>query len=408
MPPSKKLFEITDGMMEDFMDKNPDLTSIELQNEFEKEFNKGENPLYKGRLNKVAFLKKWRLVSKARKFMEKNADQQANQYQFLRDLPYYPQRSAEWFKMRENCVTASSWGQALGFVPYKGSSPKDLIRSKVAPETMPPFDDRYTKWGVKYEEVATRMYEYKVGIRVEEFSLVVHPKYEYLGASPDGIRVDGVMLEIKCPPKREITGIPPYYYWIQMQGQLEVCDLEKCDFLECKITEFDTEEEFWLSENEMKGVVSNFVDADGKESFGYYVIPFNADGLDNWITEEQKKPNFHSLSFWQIEKYSCVPVYRDRDWFEETLPKLKEFWDLVIHHREVGLDDSFFTKKEIEERYEKERVKMTVAEIKDAIENKYGGDINAVYADPDVSQDVIQFIESGSYISNEEMSSVWN
>ena len=407
MAPSKKLFEITDGMMCDLMDKFPDMTALELQNEFEKEFNSGQNPLYKGRLDKVAFLKKWKLVSRGRKFMIKNADQQAEQYKYLRALPYYPQRSAEWFKMRENCVTASSWGQALGFVPYKGSSPKDLIRAKVAPETMPPFDDRYTRWGVKYEEVATRMYEYKVGIPVEEFSLVVHPKYDFMGASPDGIRTDGVMLEIKCPPKREITGIPPYYYWIQMQGQLEVCDLELCDFLECKITEFDNEDEFWLSENEMKGIVSNFVDADGKESFGYYVIPFKEDGMEEWIKQEQGKPNFHSLSFWQIEKYSCVPVYRDREWFSETFPKLKEFWDKVLYHRENGLDDTFFTKKELEEKYERERKKMSVEEILDTIANKYGGDISAVYDDADVDQDVIMYIESGSYIPEEEKSNIW-
>ena len=44
---------------------------------------------------------------------------------------------------------------------------------------------------------------------------------EYLAASPDGITPDGVMLEIKCPLSREIKGIPPIYYWQQMQQQLD-------------------------------------------------------------------------------------------------------------------------------------------------------------------------------------------
>lgn len=400
----RKQFEITDGMMVNLIDMYPDMTAIELQKEFEKE----EGNLYLGKLDKVFFLKKWRVVSRGLRNIVKNADDLAKQFEYLRALPYFPQRSPEWFKMRENCVSASSWGQALGFVHYANSSPKDLIRGKVAPETLPPFDDTYTRWGVKYEEVATRTYEAKVGIRVEEFSLVVHPEYDFLGASPDGIRPDGVMLEIKCPPKREITGIPPYYYWIQMQGQLEVCNLEKCDFLECKITEFQNEDDFWLCENEMKGVVSNFLDKDGKITYGYYTIPFKKEGLNEWIENEKLKENFHSISYWQIEKYSCVPVFRDREWFAETLPKLKEFWEKVLYHREHGLDDSFFTKKELEERYECERKKLSMNEILDIIENRFGGNISAIYEANDVPIDVLIYLESGSYISKEERSSIWS
>ena len=38
------------------------------------------------------------------------------------------------------------------------------------------------------------------------------------------------MLEIKCPTKRPITGFIPEYYHYQVQGQLEVCNLNYCDF----------------------------------------------------------------------------------------------------------------------------------------------------------------------------------
>lgn len=399
--PSKKKLDITDGVIVELMNEFPDLTAIELIKEFNKKYDDFQK-------DSVVFMKKWKLVYKGLNYIKKNKDKLALQVKYLKQLPFFPQRSAEWFKMREDCVSASSWGQALGFVPYKDSTPNMLIRSKVAPETMPPFDETHTRWGVKYEEVATRTYEAKVGIPVDEFSLIVHPKYKFLGASPDGIRPDGVMLEIKCPPKRVITGVPPIYYWIQMQGQLEVCDLEMCDFLECKITEFNTEDEFWLCDNEMKGIVSNFVNEDGKESFGYYTIPFKADGSEEWIKEEQSKPNFHSVSFWQIEKYSCVPVFRDREWFAEALPKLEEFWNKVLHHRKVGLDDSFFTKKELEDKHENEREKLSVKEIIDIIENKYGGDISALYADPDVPHDVFLYIESGAYIPSEEKTSTWD
>ena len=44
---------------------------------------------------------------------------------------------------------------------------------------------------------------------------------------------NGRMLEIKCPYSRVINGIVPDNYEVQMQIQLEVCDLEICDF--CKL-----------------------------------------------------------------------------------------------------------------------------------------------------------------------------
>ena len=42
------------------------------------------------------------------------------------------------------------------------------------------------------------------------------------------------MLSARCLSERIITGIPKKEYWTQMQLQMEVCDLDKCDFLETK------------------------------------------------------------------------------------------------------------------------------------------------------------------------------
>ena len=71
----------------------------------------------------------------------------------------------------------------------------------------------------------------------------------------------GRMLEIKCPVSRKIntTGsvrgvICPVYYWDQVQIQLETCDLDECDFWQCKIIEYENREAF-------------IKDTDGKEPF---------------------------------------------------------------------------------------------------------------------------------------------
>lgn len=90
-----------------------------------------------------------------------------------------------------------------------------------------------TRHGQKYEDVASNIYSLLFNKKILEFGLLKHNDLHWLGASPDGITEDGIMLEIKCPYRRNITGIAPFYYWVQVQLQLEVCDLTFCDFLEC-------------------------------------------------------------------------------------------------------------------------------------------------------------------------------
>jgi hypothetical protein len=56
------------------------------------------------------------------------------------------------------------------------------------------------------------------------------------------------MLEIKCPVTREIktTGkligdMCPFYYYCQVQQQLICCELDVCDFWQCKLIEYKNE-----------------------------------------------------------------------------------------------------------------------------------------------------------------------
>jgi hypothetical protein len=87
------------------------------------------------------------------------------------------------------------------------------------------------------------------------------PKYDYIAASPDGINVDsnneryGRMVEIKNIYNREIDGIPTDNYWIQMQFQMEVCDLDECDFFETRMKEYSEEEFYADTTSKYKGVV---------------------------------------------------------------------------------------------------------------------------------------------------------
>ena len=272
----------------------------------------------------------------------------------LSQIPQPIQRSVEWHNMRSNMITASDWAAALGKNKY---SPRvKLLRAKCGEKQS--FFGGHMKHGVKYEPVANMIYEYRNKVKVIEFGLIPHPTISYLGASPDGITEDGIMLEIKCPPKREITGIPPEYYWIQVQGQLEVCGLDRCDFLECDIKEFDDEDDYFNDNYEgyEKGIILVFLDKSLSEnniSYEYSSINITREEYELWeeeVKERLKSENKNKIciavDFWYLNDVSCVPIYRDIKWFADNLPILDKFWKDVLHYREKGIDELIKPKRE--------------------------------------------------------------
>jgi putative phage-type endonuclease len=170
---------------------------------------------------------------------------------------YQPdQRTAEWYEYRHNMITASNIWKVFA----SESQYNSLIYEKCLP-----FDNKtgsgYVNtesplhWGVKYEPLSIMMYELFNTTKIGEFGCIQHPVYKYIGASPDGIIVDpsserfGRMVEIKNIVNREITGIPKEEYWIQMQVQLETCDLDECDFIETRFREYENE---WMFYNNIR------------------------------------------------------------------------------------------------------------------------------------------------------------
>jgi putative phage-type endonuclease len=159
----------------------------------------------------------------------------------------YEQRTPEWYEVRTSLVTASS---AASLLVRDKKTCEDYIKEyeleeifKLDGKCCNPYSTKLkyfldkckqgkftgnvaTFWGQMYEPVVTDLYSLEYSTNVMEFGLMTHPKYPWLGASPDGICPNGVMLEIKCPYRRKITGITPFYYWIQVQLQLEVYNLE--------------------------------------------------------------------------------------------------------------------------------------------------------------------------------------
>ena len=270
--------------------------------------------------------------------------------EYLRTRPQPPQRTDAWYKFRHNLITASNAYKAF----ESQSSINQLIYEKCQPLKTAETDSfSYVNvkspfhWGQKYEPVSVLLYEEIFKTKVEDFGCIQHDKYSCIGASPDGINVDpssplyGRMLEIKNVVSREITGIPKKEYAIQMQLQMEVCNLDECDFLETKFVEYGSETEFYndVSDTKAKGVIVYFV----RESKPFYVYkPLNIlsrDDIESWEQETMEKYGdlvWIQNIYWRLDVLSCILVKRDKLWFDSHIGQLEKVWKIIEEERVTG------------------------------------------------------------------------
>lgn len=264
--------------------------------------------------------------------------------------PGVVQRTPEWYAARMTMLTASDIAQALGCAKF--GTRKQFFEKKCAPpESQRPFDATLPplRWGIMFEPVACALYScMNAGVRVHEFGLLRHPTVAHLGASPDGITEDGVMVEIKCPWRRKISpGDVPLQYYYQIQGQLEVCGLEECDYFEC---EFQTECLESLQGNPdlpptHRGVFLEVRHTDGRAPS--YVYPADCVGgadigtLSTWCAQareaEVERMGGQGVDvcpqWWSLVRASTVRVRRDPAFVREMLERVSEAWTCVERYR---------------------------------------------------------------------------
>ena len=235
---------------------------------------------------------------------------------------YPDQKSKEWSDARFDSLTASDCATALDCNMYETSL--ELLTRKISSDIGAASirSKSNMSWGNKYEPIARTFYENMVNAKVHEIGLVKHAVYSWLGASPDGLILNGKLLEIKCPVHRKVTGDIPYYYWIQVQIQLEVCDLDECDFLDCKFIECSKEQYDLVSDSNMKGIIQKMPE-EGRVSSTVMEI------LQEVVSDEPVK-------YWHLQYYSLQTIKRDKKWFAKNINHLNIFWNKVIHYRKNG------------------------------------------------------------------------
>ena len=263
------------------------------------------------------------------------------------------QRTPEWYQFRHNRFSASSiWklldtpGQYNSLIFEKCKDLETIYTNHVITNEHNPRN-----WGVKYEPVSLQIYSFKNPKTVvkSDYGCIPHPLYPFIGASPDGINIGpekyGCMVEIKNIYNREIDGIPLEEYWIQMQIQMETCNLEECDFLETRFKEYETEEDFYLDQTpEFKGVILFFLAKSSEKENRFEYMPLyislEKTAIELWMREMQERFQedylLYDRSYWYLDEYSCVNVKRNAPWFESALPIIENAWRTVEHEREHG------------------------------------------------------------------------
>lgn len=283
----------------------------------------------------------------------------------LQEIPYVAQRTQEWYDLRKQRLTASDTAQAIG--KGKFGTRDQLVQKKVnealgIPDNFPKHLPAL-KWGIMFEAMAARCYTQRhCDMPLHEFGLLPHPTLPYYGASPDGITDMGIMIEIKCPYKRKITGEVPDYYELQIQGQMSVCGLKECDYVECEMQEFESTDDYILMVEDDcfrdHGVIVEF-EKNGDPVYEYsepYLNPKDAlSTVTKYAVQRVKSEEglcIKRVRPWRLRHINIVRVYFDEDRWTALAPQLKAFWDEVTFKREQGVQAPAVEQKTKRRKYE--------------------------------------------------------
>lgn len=164
-----------------------------------------------------------------------------------------------WKYQRKGRLTASNFYSASH---YRGDDTDNYIVKRCLGEAE--FTSKATKYGISHEPLARKRYFDKIShdhtsFQCSQTGLFVFKDYPFLAASPDGVVKckccgEGV-IEIKCPytlqnqssqlamsnspscimknGKFELKKTLDSPYYVQMLGQMAICDKSYCDFVLC-------------------------------------------------------------------------------------------------------------------------------------------------------------------------------
>jgi len=236
------------------------------------------------------------------------------------------QRSSQWYEDMKTMLTASEFSNLFESERMRGT----FILSKINPEKRNMQKAVQTEflvatgWGIRFEPIVRSYLEETWKCKIYESGRLKHNTNPLLGASPDGIIIEGGdhrysrLVEIKCPYSRKIGEGIPFKYWVQMQIQMEVTNLFECEYIEVEIKSRSPKD---LNPDLSGGLYSGTIYLMEKEN--NFVYAYSIPEREKLIVEEY---NVIEAIPYIISDIYNVCVKRDVKWYESTLVLQDTFW----------------------------------------------------------------------------------
>lgn len=317
--------------------------------------------------------------------------------EYIESIPLVEQKTPEWFKLREDMISASDAGYFL----KKGggvSKALDALKIKVGLKSYCNSSAPPLMHGNTYEDVSRAIYESRNSVSVTEYGILTSPT-ACVGASPDGIVTKcnrdtyecqvkfGRLLEIKNPYSRIIDNTIKPEYMVQILQQQYTTGLPICDFVETTIVDsycntsnsnykpymnlaemlddkLDKTNPTWHSRIKNKNISCDNLNKFGNEKglliwykkkitendirHKYVLYPldslYETEAINKWIVftnSEKIKDDYTYIctKFWRLDVYCEKTVVYDQALFEgEYVPQLCKVWDVITKCNEIRIN----------------------------------------------------------------------
>jgi putative phage-type endonuclease len=248
------------------------------------------------------------------------------------------QRTTEWYAQMTTILSASELGNLFASPRTRAK----LVMAKTQPyiprnsplavpsTLMSAFD-----WGIRFEPVVKQIYEYKYNVHVKELGRLVHPIDPRCSASPDGLvyhcpnnKKTGRLIEIKCPVTREIDGQIPKDYYAQMQMQLQVTGLHKCDYIEAQFASQYNTSYIKYGPGLYNGNIALIRYNIPKNDQEYYYVYSPINDIE-WRPSVPDGDDIIEIIPWCLMQWSEQVVMRNEEWWKSLQPVIENFWNDV-------------------------------------------------------------------------------
>ena len=265
-------------------------------------------------------------------WQKKSVEEKETLVQALLQRPQIPQRTQEWYAQAQTLLTASEFSKLFGTEREYAN----LVLSKAFPQPIANLNPKFATptqemnafdWGIRFEPLVKQVFSENWSLQIIDSGRVVHPQDGKVAASPDGILIQckkeprrtARLLEIKCPISRIMNDTIPFEYWCQMQIQMEVTNIDECEYLEVKIeSPTSRSSQYTKPEQSLFDGQIWLMNKDMEYRYAYTLDEKAKYETENWCV-------FETIP-WAITRYFHKVIQRDRSWFQNTEGIRKQFW----------------------------------------------------------------------------------